>query len=466
MGMASALPLMSLMTTGCRNACKTSDTHNPNIVIILADDLGYGNIGVHGSIVPTPNIDKIFNQGIELTRHYAAPLSSPTRCGLMTGRYPSRFGVRETVIPPWGDYGLPEEEETLADLLGRNGYENRAIVGKWHMGHMSKIYHPLNRGFTHFYGHYNASIDYFTHYRDGELDWHNGWDSCYDQGYSTDLIAAESARCIKEYAKGDPYLVFCSFNAPHNPYQAPEDELFSLISEEEFHKLDVSDQKGWTYRAMVSRLDKGVGTVLKAIEESGEQDNTIVIFMSDNGGCRGMEPYVNNNPLYGYKLEEFEGGVRVLCAVWWEDGNVKGGIKTDQVTAFVDFVPTLKSIIGDENTPKNPYDGIDISRILTGETAEPDRMVYLGCGAAVYGQWKMILQGKNYRVDIDDDLFVDIVDNPAEVVPSGKPLDMEVMAKMRNFIKRYDAIPPFKVQPDYDFGRDGFVAPHEWKIEH
>ena len=163
-------------------ACDTATEEKPNIVIILADDLGYGDISLHGSRIQTPNIDRIASEGIELCRHYAAPVSSPTRAGLMTGRYPSRFGIRETVIPPWREYGLPEGEETIADVLGRNGYENRAMIGKWHLGHGRLAYYPLNRGFTHFYGCLNGALDYFTHERDGELDWHDDWDSCYDKG--------------------------------------------------------------------------------------------------------------------------------------------------------------------------------------------------------------------------------------------------------------------------------------------
>lgn len=168
----------------------------PNILFIVADDLGWGDVGYHGSVIPTPNIDALAARGIEMNRFYTAPVSSPTRAGLMTGRYPSRFGIRKTVIPPWRDYGLDPEEQTLADMLAANGYAHRAIVGKWHLGHGRRAYYPLNRGFTHFYGCLNGALDYFTHEREGELDWHNDWESCRDEGYSTDLIADEAVRCI------------------------------------------------------------------------------------------------------------------------------------------------------------------------------------------------------------------------------------------------------------------------------
>ena len=302
-------------------ACDTATEEKPNIVIILADDLGYGDISLHGSRIQTPNIDRIASEGIELCRHYAAPVSSPTRAGLMTGRYPSRFGIRETVIPPWREYGLPEGEETIADVLGRNGYENRAMIGKWHLGHGRLAYYPLNRGFTHFYGCLNGALDYFTHERDGELDWHDDWDSCYDKGYTTDLIADEAVECIREYSEEGPYFLYVAFNAPHSPYMAPEDEIAEHIPLDEFNALEKKkDRNGWTYRAMVSRMDKGIGRILDALEESGQMDNTVILFMSDNGGVPGMEPYSTNKPLRGTKFQEFEGGVRVSGAMYWEKG--------------------------------------------------------------------------------------------------------------------------------------------------
>lgn len=133
----------------------------PNIVIVLADDLGWGDVGFHGSEIKTPCLNALAAEGVVLDRFYTAPISTPTRAGLMTGRYPNRFGIRTTVIPPWREDGLDENEETLADMLARNGYSNRAIIGKWHLGHTRKVHYPINRGFSHFYGHLNGAIDYF-----------------------------------------------------------------------------------------------------------------------------------------------------------------------------------------------------------------------------------------------------------------------------------------------------------------
>lgn len=269
-------------------AVAAGNGERPNILFIVADDLGWGDVSYHGSVIPTPNIDALAARGIEMNRFYTAPVSSPTRAGLMTGRYPSRFGIRKTVIPPWRDYGLDPEEQTLADMLAANGYAHRAIVGKWHLGHGRRAYYPLNRGFTHFYGCLNGALDYFTHEREGELDWHNDWESCRDEGYSTDLIADEAVRCIGEYAPEGPFFLYVAFNAPHTPFQAPEDEIAEHISPEKFAALTPREKDAYTYRAMVTRMDKGVGRILEKLEKSGQLENTLVLFMSDNGGIPNL----------------------------------------------------------------------------------------------------------------------------------------------------------------------------------
>lgn len=438
-----------------------ASAQKPNVVIIVADDLGWGDVSMHGSVIPTPNIDRLIGDGIELDRFYTAPVSSPTRCGLMTGRYPSRFGIRSTVIPPWRDYGLPIEEETMADVLGRNGYTNRAAIGKWHMGHSRKRYYPLERGFTHFHGALNGAFDYFEHTREKELDWHDDWESCHEEGYSTDLIAKEAARCISEYAKGEPYLVYACFNAPHAPYQAPEDELRRFISKEEFDQLPPKDQKGWTYRAMVSRMDTGVGTILDAVRNSGEGDNTIILFMSDNGGVPGMEPYCNNRPLRGNKFDEWEGGLRTIAGIYWEKGFKQGHRKLDQVTGFVDILPTLKDIIGDTTQPKNPYDGISVYGLLNGKQESIDRDMYLGIGAGVSKQYKLILAGQHLK--LEKDFITDIEKNPSETREGRIWEDNERISKLRKTVVEGDAIVPCQEEIPYGKGQKGFVAPKEWK---
>lgn len=455
--------LFILLSAGnCFSLYASNTNDKPNIVVILADDLGWGDISCHGSSIQTPNIDNLFNEGVELTRHYSAPVSSPTRAGLMTGRYPSRFGIRKTVIPPWRDYGLDENQETMADLLGKNGYKNRAIIGKWHLGHSRKEYYPLNRGFTHFYGCLNGAIHYFTHERDGEIDWHNDWETSYDKGYSTDLIAAEAAECISKYSEGsEPYFLYVAFNAPHSPYMAPEDEIAEHISLSEYNALkNKRDKNGWAYRAMVSRLDDGIGKILESIKESGESENTIVFFMSDNGGVPNFEPYSTNRPYRGSKFTEFEGGVHVSAAICWKK-EFGAKRKIEEVTSFVDLLPTFAEIVKSEN-PEYPYDGISLYPLLKGETDVLERDVYLGVGAAVNKNYKMILAGKNPKIGLTEDFFVNLLLSPEEQVCDST--NMAEKQRMKKFIIQYDTIRPTMPELPFDYGKEGFKAPHEWKV--
>ena len=350
----------------------------PNILFIVADDLGWGDVGYHGSVIPTPNIDALAARGIEMNRFYTAPVSSPTRAGLMTGRYPSRFGIRKTVIPPWRDYGLDPEEQTLADMLAANGYAHRAIVGKWHLGHGRRAYYPLNRGFTHFYGCLNGALDYFTHEREGELDWHNDWESCRDEGYSTDLIADEAVRCIGEYASEGPFFLYVAFNAPHTPFQAPEDEIAEHISSEKFAALTPREKDAYTYRAMVTRMDKGVGRILEKLERSGLVENTLVLFMSDNGGLasepawRDGELHTQNYPLNSGKGSLYEGGIREPMIVKWP-GVVSPGTRCDKYLMIEDFYPTILEMAGVQNyRTVQPLDGTSFMPLLKG-TGDPSK---------------------------------------------------------------------------------------------
>ncbi|MFM8214458.1 MAG: sulfatase-like hydrolase/transferase, partial [Pirellula sp.] len=191
------------------------------MVVFLADDLGWKDVGWHGSEIPTPNLDRLAGAGAQLDFFYVQPVCSPTRAALMTGRYPMRHGLQVGVVRPWAQYGLPLEEQTLAQGLQSAGYAT-AIVGKWHLGHFRTEYLPTRRGFDHQYGHYNGAIDYFDHTRDGGFDWHRDDKICRDEGYSTHLIADEAVRIVQQYAGKKPFFLYVPFNAVHAPHQVPE----------------------------------------------------------------------------------------------------------------------------------------------------------------------------------------------------------------------------------------------------
>jgi len=454
------LSYLSLLVLGL--PCSVAAQEKPNIIFIVADDLGWGDVSFHGSVINTPNIDRIARQGVEFDRFYTAPVSSPTRAGLMTGRYPSRFGIRKTVIPPWREYGLDENEVTIANILAENGYDNRAMIGKWHLGHGRKTYYPLNRGFTHFYGCLNGAIDYFTHHREGELDWHRNWASSYDKGYSTDLITDEAINCIEHYSKEGPYFLYIAYNAPHSPYQAPDDEIAEHISPDKFQTLNKKDRDGYTYRAMVTRMDKGIGKILKSLEEVGDLDNTIILFMSDNGGVPNFPMGSTSLPLRGNKASEWDGGVRVPAAIYWAKG-FNNGRMTDQVTGFVDMLPTIADIIGVKTKPQRPYDGISIYPVLSGKEQKIERDIYLGEGVAVNSSYKLILAGHNKKMKLKEDFLAYYPDDKYEATSHIADHKAEAR-RLKEYIISYDTITPSIKELPYGHGSDGFVAPYEWKI--
>ena len=454
---AALLPLMVLP------AGLNAKDRKPNIVILVADDLGWGDVGYHGSVIRTPNIDRLASEGIELDRYYSAPISSPARAGILTGRYPSRFGFRESVIPPWRDCGLDEGERTLADMLADNGYAHRAAIGKWHLGHTHLRHYPLNRGFDHFYGCLNGALDYFTHIRNEELDWHNDWDSCYDEGYTTDLIAGEACRCVRDYAReGKPFFLYVAFNAPHAPYLAPEDAIAEYIDPAKLEGMGKKERNAWVYRAMVSRLDKGIGQILDAIETGGLTEDTIVLFVSDNGGVEGLTGGSSCLPLRGHKFQEWDGGVRVPAIIRWP-GRFPGGRKIDQVTSFVDIMPTLAHLVGDHKKTDRPYDGISVLKLLEGRKKVLKRDLYLGCGAVVNRNGKYIRVGRNQAMRLTEDWFSSFPDDPYEsenaIASHGKEA-----ARLKKIADRYDAIIPYVPEQEYGKGMKGFKAPKEWKV--
>jgi len=450
--------------------CFSQTTKKPNIIIILADDLGWGDVGYHGSDIKTPNLDKLAKEGIELNRYYTAAVCSPTRAGLLTGRYPDRFGLRTTVIPPWSEFGVSTDEVFLPQILANAGYKNRAILGKWHLGHAKLDYHPLKRGFTHFYGHYNGAIDYFTHEREGELDWHNDYDTSNDKGYSTDLIANEAIKNIKAYNNQSPFFIYVAFNAPHGPLQAKEEDLLKYgydKTKPTFGKPNARKEKGrgnterQTYSAMVTSMDTNIGRILQTLRDLKIDDNTLVLFHSDNGAAPGEGG--TSGELRGTKFTEWEGGVRAPAIIKWPTG-FKGGKVTNQVMGYVDVFPTLLEIVGVKAKAKNPLDGISILPVLTGKTQKIERNFYLGAGAIVNQDWKLIkAPSSNPRMKFKEDQFFKISTDPNEknnLTNNNEAAYISLKAQ----VDKFDGIKASVSVPPYEEGRQGFVAPKEWKI--
>ncbi|MGQ8335476.1 sulfatase-like hydrolase/transferase [Sunxiuqinia sp. A32] len=443
---------------------------NPNIVIIVADDLGWGDVGFHGSWIKTPHLDKLSEEGVQLSRFYTAPVCSPTRAGLLTGMYPNRFGLRETVIPPWRDFGIDPSTTFLPEFLGEHGYKNRAIIGKWHLGHSRPEYYPLNNGFTHFYGHLNGAIDYFTHEREGELDWHNDYESSYDKGYSTDLIAEEAVRSIQNYSKEGPFFLYVAFNAPHSPLQAKTEDLKMYGFDESqplYSKKEGKNAEGQgntrkqTYGAMVTCMDRGIGNILQALDDLQIEENTLVLFFSDNGADEGSGGG-SSGELRGHKFLEYDGGVRSPAIIRWPHGLTKTK-QIDQLTGFVDVFPTICEIVDPGSSRNESFDGISILSALTDNKTIDSRTFYLGFGAVIQDEWKVIRPNYNPKMQLQEDVLYELKDDPTEETDLASKYP-GVVKELVDLAEKFDTIKPAKEVLPFGAGRENFVAPKEWNI--
>ena len=449
--------------TSCRD--QRSALQKPNVVIIVADDLGYADVSFNGGDIPTPHIDRIANEGVNLRRFYVCPVCSPTRAGLMTGRWPSRFGCMRAVITPWRHHGMPPEEQTIAEMLEDAGYRERAIMGKWHLGHFRKAFHPTRQGFNHFYGHYNGAIDYYTHEREGEVDWHRNEKTCRDEGYSTDLLGNEAVSFIHETARNkEPFLLYLPFNAVHTPYQANEEDI-ALFSA-------TQDKDRRIYSAMVHAMDKAVGKVLDALEERGLTDNTFVLFFSDNGGIRAGD----NTPLKGGKGTMMEGGIRVCAAARWPAGGIAGGKIIDEgPIGYIDIHPTLRDITGmGAGNVAATMDGFNVINVMRGEEKAPQRdwfsYIHQAGDTARYAvirePWKMIL----HTTDISHpDAFMhsrmELYKLDADLQEKNNLLEEkpDLGKELFNALLGFHALQENPVE-QFNVGRKGFVAPRDWMI--
>jgi arylsulfatase A-like enzyme len=380
---AASLAGLQCTSTGKQSARKASGSR-PNIVFILADDLGWKDVGYHGGGIKTPNIDKLASGGARLEQFYVQPVCSPTRSSLMTGRYPIRYGLQVGVVRPWAQYGLPLEERTLARALKQAGYTT-AICGKWHLGHLNSQYLPTARGFDHQYGHYNGALDYFTHIRDGGLDWHRNDEPVREEGYTTDLLADESVRLIEKHDVSRPLFLYVPFNAVHSPFQAPQ----SYIDMYEH----IQAKRKRIYAAMVTCMDDAIGRIVSALDKRGLRRNTLIVFCSDNGGVGGV---ADNGRLRGTKAQLYEGGVRVPAVATWP-GAIEAGSVVNEPLHIVDMYPTLLRLAGAELEQTLPIDGRDAWPAIAEGRPSPHDEILLNStpanGAIRRGNWKLLCNG-------------------------------------------------------------------------
>ena len=344
----------------------------PNVVIFLADDIGWADVGFHGGTqIDTPSIDRIAREGAQLHRFYTTPICSPTRAALMTGRDPMRLGVAYAVILPWSTNGIHPDEHFMPESFRAAGYQT-AIVGKWHLGHAQETYHPNQRGFDHFYGHLHTEVGYFPPFANlGGKDFQRNGVSIDDEGYETYLLAAEASRWIRERDEEKPFFLYVPFIAPHTPLDAPEDleEKYADLSDDrpparskgtdrtrQISRLMLQKSPRPLYAAVVDAMDQAVGQVLDTLDEEGLAEDTIVLFFSDNGGASYATGGADNAPLRGGKGETFEGGIRVVAAMRWP-GRIEAGGRVDSILSVMDVFPTLAAAAGIEVGAERKLDG-------------------------------------------------------------------------------------------------------------
>lgn len=364
------LAALITLSTGCHFR-RPRITRGPNIILIMADDLGYGDLECYGcNEIQTPFINNLAEEGVRFTTFYAnAPECTPTRTALLTGRYQQRVGGLECAIGignvgryddairlrKTNDLGLPVQETTIVRLLKNAGYAT-SICGKWHLGYEAK-FSPNNQGFDHAFYAIGGCMDYFHHVEPPPSNMHslylNG-KSIKRKGYFTDLVADEAIQFIEQQTGNTPFFLYVPFTTPHSPYQGPSDYRPQPLPE----NSDLWNQsKGpkEVYFAMIESMDNGVGKILRKLEEKKLVDNTLVIFMSDNGASRSG----SNLPFSGYKGNLFEGGIRVPCIARWH-GVLPAGLVSKQPCMTMDFSESIIRAAGTKPPPDRPFDGMDI----------------------------------------------------------------------------------------------------------
>ena len=389
----------------------------PNVVFILADDLGWKDVGFHGSDIATPSLDRLASGGAELAQLYAQPMCTPSRAALMTGRYPFRYGLQTAVIPSASTYGLATDEWLLPQALQEAGYRT-AIVGKWHLGHGDRKYWPRQRGFDVHYGPVLGEIDYFTHSAHGTVDWYRDNELVEEKGYATTLLGDEAVALINTHDPKTPLFLYLCFTAPHAPYQAPQAYLDRYQ-----HIVDPSRR---AYAAMVTAMDEEIGRVVEALDRRGMRDNTLIVFSSDNGGPRSAmftgevdmsksTIPADNGPWRDGKGTLYEGGTRVVALANWP-GRIAPGSVVDQPIHLVDMYPTLAGLAGATLARCKPLDGMDVwSTIAAGEPSPRNEVVYnVGpfFAAVREGEWKLV-----WKTTLPSTLeLFNLADDPSEQV--------------------------------------------------
>jgi arylsulfatase A-like enzyme len=397
------------LASGIENLFGQAVLRPPNIVFIMADDLGYADVACYGRPdLRTPNIDRLAEKGVRFLQAYAnSAVCSATRTALITGRYQYRLpvGLEEPLTD--SDVGLPPEHPTLPSRLKKAGY-GTTLVGKWHLGALPR-FGPLQSGYDHFYGFRSGGLDYYTHAgpdQKGDL-----WDDdaqVHETGYLTDLIGSRAVGVVDASAKSSrPFLLSLHFNAPHSPWEAPGDEAESQRLRGKGSLMDFDGGTQKTYQRMIEDMDLQIGRVLQALDANGLTENTVIIFTSDNGG----ERFADTWPFTGRKTELLEGGLRIPAIISWP-ARIPQGRTSDQVAITMDWMPTLLAAAGVAPDPAFPPDGINLLPVLIQNAVPVERKLFWrykanAQRAARDGDYK-------YLKILDNTFLFNVVEDPME----------------------------------------------------
>ncbi len=354
----------------------SADQTRPNVLILVSDDQGWGDVGYHGSEISTPNIDQLGKEGLEMNRWYSNPWCGPTRASMLTGHIAARHGIFS------GGGNLTHDEQLMNEAFKDAGYVTMT-AGKWHLGRQTQAQAdlPINRGFDHTYGSLMAGPDYFTHGRGEQKDWARNGKTVFENGYMTDLFGNEISRLIRERDPSKPFFSYVAFTAPHTPLQAPQEYI------DKYAHIENEDRR--IYCAMVEVLDIAIGNILQAVDDEGIRDNTLVLFFSDNGGGPGA----SNGDFRGRKGTVYEGGTRLPAIFRWP-GKIPSGVRSEQPMIVYDLFPTLVEALDIPTNLNTPFDGESLwDALQTGETRKRKTDMFIGAPsgyAVLSGEYKLV----------------------------------------------------------------------------
>lgn len=458
----------------------------PNIVIIVMDDLGYADPGFRGSGIDTPAIDRLALEGMALERFYVAPICSPTRAALMTGRNPMRLGVAYGVILPWDSGGVHTDETFMSESFQRAGYQT-AIVGKWHLGHSQQSLHPNARGFEDFYGHLHTEVGYYPPFANlGGKDFQLNGQSIEEEGYESFLLASYASNWIARRDKDRPFFLYLPFLAPHEPLAAPEElvEKYKDLPDNRkparspsdvmsrMIKLTGQKTRRSLYAATVEAMDMAIAQLLEALDNEGIAEDTIVMLFSDNGATRVHGRGGGDNaPFRGGKAEVYEGGIRVASFVRWP-GKIEAGSTSQDMMTVMDVFPTLAEASGIKPGDHFEFDGINVlDQWVKKKKVRRRDVQFFASEIPRYGsfgltafdeQWKLVqwVEQDQLSTTVTSELF-NILEDPGEynnLAQKHPEIVRRLATEIRNWRQRY----PINGTRARIASPPGWHAPKDW----